>query len=172
MSVAIDIASHWIHTQVTLMSGKTSHKSIDLNENPILRLYYTNRPILFSMCFANEVFYVSLYMLYFYEGPLGKCKLFFAHFSFYIIVILINLVCIWFNFNLTAFCGWLCHIPNLLISIIHCMPSFYFYHLFIVVVWSNLCFFDFVSVGFRGIISSPHIHLWSTCSSQSNDQLD
>ncbi|KAI2803917.1 hypothetical protein RDWZM_001783 [Blomia tropicalis] len=70
MSVAIDIASHWIHTQVTLMSGKTSHKSIDLNENPILRLYYTNRPILFSMCFANEVFYVSLYMLYFYEGPL------------------------------------------------------------------------------------------------------
>lgn len=73
LSVAIDIASHWIHTQVSLMTGKTSHKTIDLNENPILRLYYTNRIVLFSFCFANEVFYFALYMLYFYEGPIGKC---------------------------------------------------------------------------------------------------
>lgn len=70
LSVAIDIASHWIHTQVSLMTGKTSHKTIDLNENPILRLYYTNRIVLFSFCFANEVFYFALYMLYFYEGPI------------------------------------------------------------------------------------------------------
>ena len=72
LSVTIDIASHWIHGQVSLMSGKTSHKTIDLNENPILRLYYTSRPVLFTMCFANEMFYVALYMLYFYEGPAGK----------------------------------------------------------------------------------------------------
>lgn len=69
--VTIDIASHWIHQEVSLMTGKTSHKTIDLNANPILRLYYTNRTVLFGMCFANEVFYVSLYMLYFYEGPTG-----------------------------------------------------------------------------------------------------
>jgi len=70
MSAAIDIAGHWIFTQVALMTGKTSHKKIDLSENPILRIYYTNRPVLFGMCFANELFYVALYTLYFFEGPI------------------------------------------------------------------------------------------------------
>lgn len=72
VSAAVDISSHWMHGQVSLMSGKTSHKSIDLSGNSILRLYYQNKAVLFGMCFANEAFYVALYMLYFFEGPIGK----------------------------------------------------------------------------------------------------
>ncbi|CAG2107516.1 unnamed protein product [Medioppia subpectinata] len=69
LSLIIDIAGHWIHSQTSLMLGKTSHKSIDLNENPIMRLYYTSRPLLFFMCAGNELFYSSLYFLHFTNGP-------------------------------------------------------------------------------------------------------
>ncbi|KAH9415665.1 hypothetical protein DERP_000155 [Dermatophagoides pteronyssinus] len=69
LSAVIDIASHWMHLQVSLMCGRTSHKMISLEDNPILYLYYNSRPVLFVMCFFNELFYVSLYMLYFFEGP-------------------------------------------------------------------------------------------------------
>ncbi len=34
-----------------------------------MRMYYTSRPVLFSMCAGNEIFYASLYMLHFTEGP-------------------------------------------------------------------------------------------------------
>ncbi len=35
-----------------------------------MRLYYTSRPVLFGMCAGNEIFYASLYLLHFTEGPL------------------------------------------------------------------------------------------------------
>ncbi|CAG2170376.1 unnamed protein product [Oppiella nova] len=54
----------------SLMLGKTSHKAFDLNENPVMRLYYTSRPVLFFMCAGNEMFYSSLYFLHFTSGPL------------------------------------------------------------------------------------------------------
>lgn len=53
----------------TLLQGKTSHKFVDMSENPIMRLYYTNRIVLFFMCAGNEAFYASLYLLHFTEGP-------------------------------------------------------------------------------------------------------
>lgn len=56
----------------TLLQGKTSHKFIDMSENPIMRLYYTNRIVLFFMCAGNEAFYAGLYLLYFTEGPICK----------------------------------------------------------------------------------------------------
>lgn len=52
------------------MSGSASHKGQDANPNPILRIYYTSRPVLFIMCAGNELFYSSLYLLHFTEGPL------------------------------------------------------------------------------------------------------
>ncbi|XP_003739019.1 CDP-diacylglycerol--inositol 3-phosphatidyltransferase [Galendromus occidentalis] len=77
LSMAIDIASHWLHTQVSLMKGKTSHK--DVQGNWLLHIYYTSKPVLFTMCVANEVFYMSLYMLHFIEGvsigPVGFWRL-------------------------------------------------------------------------------------------------
>lgn len=44
-----------------------------MSENPIMRLYYTNRKVLFFMCAGNEAFYAALYLLFFTEGP--TCKL-------------------------------------------------------------------------------------------------
>jgi len=55
----------------SLLQGKTSHKFVDLSENPIMRIYYTSRPVLFFMCAGNEAFYATLYLLHFTEGPTG-----------------------------------------------------------------------------------------------------
>ncbi|GIX77660.1 CDP-diacylglycerol--inositol 3-phosphatidyltransferase [Caerostris darwini] len=69
LSMAIDISSHWIHQLAALMQGKTSHKFIDASANPIIRIYYTSRPVLFVMCAGNELFYSMLYLVYFTPGP-------------------------------------------------------------------------------------------------------
>lgn len=69
LSMTIDIASHWIHQQASLMQGKTSHKFIDASANPVIRIYYTSRPVLFCMCAGNELFYSMLYLVYFTTGP-------------------------------------------------------------------------------------------------------
>ncbi|GAB1861537.1 CDP-diacylglycerol--inositol 3-phosphatidyltransferase [Camponotus japonicus] len=70
LSMCIDITCHWIYLHTTLLQGKTSHKFIDMSENPIMRLYYTNRTVLFFMCAGNEAFYAGLYLLHFTEGPI------------------------------------------------------------------------------------------------------
>ena len=70
ISLVIDISAHWLHMHSTLLGGAESHKAIDLSANPILYHYYTNRKILFFMCAGNELFYASLYLLYFTSGPI------------------------------------------------------------------------------------------------------
>jgi CDP-diacylglycerol--inositol 3-phosphatidyltransferase len=77
ISMSIDISSHWIHMHTALLKGKTSHKFMDSSSHPILKLYYTNRQVLFCMCAGNELFYVSLYLLNFASG-----------FFYYVIVLL------------------------------------------------------------------------------------
>ncbi|KAK9309969.1 hypothetical protein QLX08_000591 [Tetragonisca angustula] len=69
LSMAIDISCHWIYLHTSLLQGKTSHKFIDMSENSIMRMYYTNRTVLFIMCAGNEAFYAALYLLYFTQGP-------------------------------------------------------------------------------------------------------
>lgn len=70
LSMAIDVACHWFYLHTTILQGKTSHKFIDMNENPIMHIYYTNRTVLGFMCLGNELFYAALYLLYFTPGPL------------------------------------------------------------------------------------------------------
>ncbi|KAG7197618.1 hypothetical protein KM043_013400 [Ampulex compressa] len=70
LSMTIDIACHWIYLHTTLLQGKASHKYIDMSENPIMSVYYTNRTVLFLMCAGNEAFYAALYLLHFTEGPI------------------------------------------------------------------------------------------------------
>uniref|UniRef100_A0A8C5QKC4 CDP-diacylglycerol--inositol 3-phosphatidyltransferase n=1 Tax=Leptobrachium leishanense TaxID=445787 RepID=A0A8C5QKC4_9ANUR len=72
LSMSLDISSHWMHLHSSIMKGSDSHKSIDLSGNPVLRLYYTSRPVLFLMCAGNELFYCTLYLLHFAEGPAGQ----------------------------------------------------------------------------------------------------
>ena len=55
--MGLDIVAHWLHCHVTLEQGKGSHKSFGPDSNPILRIYYTNRTVLFLMCAGNELFY-------------------------------------------------------------------------------------------------------------------
>ncbi|KAI8442319.1 hypothetical protein MSG28_005856 [Choristoneura fumiferana] len=69
MSMAIDITCHWLYLHTVTLQGKVSHKFIDMSGNPIMRLYYTNKNVLFFMCAGNEAFYAALYVMYFYTGP-------------------------------------------------------------------------------------------------------
>ncbi|GBP41566.1 CDP-diacylglycerol--inositol 3-phosphatidyltransferase [Eumeta japonica] len=69
VSMVIDITCHWIYLHTTILQGKTSHKFIDMSENPIMHVYYTNKTVLFFMCAGNEAFYAALYVMYFYTGP-------------------------------------------------------------------------------------------------------
>merc|ERR1712012_650256 len=58
LSTTINIASHWLHTHVSLLKGsKMSHKSVDPKSNLLMQIYYTNRAVLFSMVAGNELFY-------------------------------------------------------------------------------------------------------------------
>ncbi|KAL0818185.1 hypothetical protein ABMA28_008696 [Loxostege sticticalis] len=70
LSMAIDITGHWLYLHTTTLQGKTSHKFIDMSGNPIMRLYYMNKTVLFFMCAGNEAFYAALYVMYFYTGPI------------------------------------------------------------------------------------------------------
>ncbi|XP_038217497.1 CDP-diacylglycerol--inositol 3-phosphatidyltransferase [Zerene cesonia] len=68
ISMIIDITCHWIFLHASILQGKTSHKFIDMSENPIMHVYYTNKTVLFCMCAGNEAFYAALYVSYFYTG--------------------------------------------------------------------------------------------------------
>ena len=65
MLVGLDIASHWFQMTATYTAGKASHKTIDLTQNVFLRLYYTNRKVLFFVCAGNEWLWSMLYVAYF-----------------------------------------------------------------------------------------------------------
>lgn len=72
ISMAIDITCHWLYLHTVILQGKTSHKFIDMSENPVMHVYYTNKTVLFFMCAGNEAFYAALYVMHFYTGPIGK----------------------------------------------------------------------------------------------------
>lgn len=93
LSMVIDVFCHWIYMHSSLLQGKTSHKFIDLAENPIMRLYYTNKNVLFVMCVTNELYFASLYLLHFTSGPLGIFRLLcYVTFPFMIVKTLISLL--------------------------------------------------------------------------------
>lgn len=71
VSMCLDISSHWLHLHSSTIKGSASHKTIDLSGNPILRIYYTSKPVLFVMCAGNELFFCLLYLLYHLEEPAG-----------------------------------------------------------------------------------------------------
>uniref|UniRef100_A0A672YQ42 CDP-diacylglycerol--inositol 3-phosphatidyltransferase n=1 Tax=Sphaeramia orbicularis TaxID=375764 RepID=A0A672YQ42_9TELE len=69
ISMCLDIASHWLHLHSSTIKGSSSHKTIDLSGNPILRIYYTSKPVLFVMCAGNELFFCLLYVLHHVQEP-------------------------------------------------------------------------------------------------------
>ena len=68
--VSLDIVSHWAQMYATLSKGGGSHKNIRAEANPLLKIYYKNRVVLFTFCACAELFYMFLYLMHFYSGPL------------------------------------------------------------------------------------------------------
>ncbi|KAG0336204.1 CDP-diacylglycerol-inositol 3-phosphatidyltransferase [Podila humilis] len=74
--IALDVSSHYMHMYSSLTSGATSHKKISETSNPILIAYYTSNLVLFGFCFANELFFVVLYLFSFgFENVIARYTL-------------------------------------------------------------------------------------------------
>nr|CAG4708429.1 unnamed protein product [Naegleria fowleri] len=67
----LDFVSHWFRMYVSLVVGTKSHKDVDWKRSYLLALYYTNRTFMAILCVGNEMFYVMLYALYFYNQALS-----------------------------------------------------------------------------------------------------
>jgi CDP-diacylglycerol--inositol 3-phosphatidyltransferase len=68
--IALDIISHFAHIYSSLSRGATSHKAVTADQSWFIRLYYTNRLVLGGLCWGNEGFFLMLYLLHFYTGPI------------------------------------------------------------------------------------------------------
>eukprot|EP00767_Chilomastix_cuspidata_P003420 gnl/Chilomastix_cuspidata/3543.p1 GENE.gnl/Chilomastix_cuspidata/3543~~gnl/Chilomastix_cuspidata/3543.p1 ORF type:complete len:236 (+),score=86.97 gnl/Chilomastix_cuspidata/3543:23-730(+) len=67
--VALDIFSHFYHIMRQQLDGRESHKQIQSNQSPFLRLYYKIRVFMGALCTTNELFFVSLYIRRFTPCP-------------------------------------------------------------------------------------------------------
>ncbi|PVU85230.1 hypothetical protein BB560_007102 [Smittium megazygosporum] len=66
--ISMDISSHYMQMYDSLSSGSTNHKNMDSDAHPILKAYYTNRQILFWLCFGNEAFFILSYYVHYLSG--------------------------------------------------------------------------------------------------------
>ena len=57
-AVALDIGAHWAQMYASLLSRAASHKDVSAATSPLLRLYYSSRPFMGSLCVGAEVFYM------------------------------------------------------------------------------------------------------------------
>ncbi|KAF2491729.1 hypothetical protein BU16DRAFT_126872 [Lophium mytilinum] len=65
--ISLDLASHYMHMYATLSMGESgrSHKDVDESRSWVLKMYYTNKKVLFIFCALNELFFIALYLLSF-----------------------------------------------------------------------------------------------------------
>ncbi|KAI8923665.1 phosphatidylinositol synthase [Entophlyctis helioformis] len=61
--IALDLSSHYMQMYASLTSGRTSHKTMSPSTPWIMRMYYTDRMVLFGVCLANEAFFMALYLM-------------------------------------------------------------------------------------------------------------
>lgn len=62
-NAALDVISHFAQLYATLTIGLGSHKDVSKTENPLLRVYYGNKLVLFFLCVGNEAFMLLMYLL-------------------------------------------------------------------------------------------------------------
>jgi len=69
--ISLDLASHYMHMYATLSMGGSgmSHKKVDESRSWVLKQYYSNNKVLFTLCALNELFFIALYLLSF-SSPL------------------------------------------------------------------------------------------------------
>ena len=63
--VSLDFSSHYVQMFASLTAGSESHKQTLRTDSWLLRLYYGNRFVLFSLCAANELFWLLVYLISF-----------------------------------------------------------------------------------------------------------
>lgn len=68
--IALDFASHYMHMYSSLATGSSSHKTVTQDVSRILWYYYNDSRTLFVFCFANETFFVCLYLNRYWSKPL------------------------------------------------------------------------------------------------------
>mmetsp|Transcript_38724 Transcript_38724/g.91384 ORF Transcript_38724/g.91384 Transcript_38724/m.91384 type:complete len:219 (+) Transcript_38724:99-755(+) len=68
MLLALDLASHYCMVYSQLLSGTGNHKEVNAKATWLLRIYYSNQAVLFSLCLFNESFFVFSYLLYHAKG--------------------------------------------------------------------------------------------------------
>ncbi|WRT63925.1 uncharacterized protein IL334_000852 [Kwoniella shivajii] len=68
--ITLDFSSHYIHMYSSLVTGSSSHKTVTSDVSRILWYYYNDSRTLFIFCFANEVFFVCLYLNAFLKSPI------------------------------------------------------------------------------------------------------
>ncbi|KAJ3201798.1 CDP-diacylglycerol-inositol 3-phosphatidyltransferase, partial [Dinochytrium kinnereticum] len=61
--IALDLSSHYMQMYASLTTGADSHKSLSLDSHPLLRLYYTDKTVLFLVCALDQLFYICVYLL-------------------------------------------------------------------------------------------------------------
>jgi CDP-diacylglycerol--inositol 3-phosphatidyltransferase len=68
-AIALDISSHYYLIYATGMRGAASHKdSAQWSNNPLLKLYYGNKPFMDLLILGNELFYLLLYLDFYLVG--------------------------------------------------------------------------------------------------------
>jgi CDP-diacylglycerol--inositol 3-phosphatidyltransferase len=65
----LDLFSHWFHMYSSLVAGSKSHKQVAKDCNILLRLYYTSRPMLFTVCACQELVYMMLFVVRIPDAP-------------------------------------------------------------------------------------------------------
>ncbi|KAJ3114474.1 CDP-diacylglycerol-inositol 3-phosphatidyltransferase [Phlyctochytrium bullatum] len=61
--IALDLSSHYLQMYASLTTGADSHKTLSLDSHPFLRLYYTDKRVLFAVCALDQLFYICVYLL-------------------------------------------------------------------------------------------------------------
>ena len=67
--ITLDFSSHYIHMYSSLVTGSSSHKIVGADVSRILWYYYNDTVTLFVFCACNELFFVCLYLMSFYNKP-------------------------------------------------------------------------------------------------------
>ncbi|WVO14671.1 hypothetical protein L204_102308 [Cryptococcus depauperatus] len=68
--IALDFSSHYMHMYSSLTTGSTNHKAVTSDVSRILWYYYNDSRTLFAFCFANELFFVCLYLIHYWTTPI------------------------------------------------------------------------------------------------------
>ncbi|EPE35023.1 hypothetical protein GLAREA_10718 [Glarea lozoyensis ATCC 20868] len=54
-----------MYATLAMGSKSQSHKKVDTKRPWVMKVYYTNTKVLFTVCLLNEMFFISLYLLSF-----------------------------------------------------------------------------------------------------------